>query len=103
MLAGIGRTESKILPGIAAAPPATIKTTIVSPTTLAMPSITAVEIPDRADGMITCVMVSNLMAPRAYDASLNSRGTAYKASSERLEIVGMAIIAKIMDALIMFK
>jgi len=75
MLAGMGLTESKMLSGSAAAPPATMSTTIVSPMALAIPRITAVDIPDRAAGTITRAIVSNLVAPSAYDASLNSCGT----------------------------
>ena len=50
MLAGRGRTESTNAPGIAAEPPATMRTTMVSPITRAMPRMTAVVIPRRRRG-----------------------------------------------------
>ena len=55
---------------MAAAPPATMRTTMVLPMALDMPRMTAVEMPDNAAGIITFTMVSNFVA------SLNSLGTA---------------------------
>ena len=63
--AGMGRTESKRLSGIAAAPPATMRTTIVSPIARAIPRMTAVEMPESADGMVTLTIVSDFVAPSA--------------------------------------
>ena len=99
ILAGIGRTGSKIDPGIMAAPPATISTTMVSPIALDIPRITAVDIPEIAAGVMTLQMVSQWVAPRAREASFSSLGTLKIASSEMLHIVGMDIKASISEAL----
>ncbi|GLI32825.1 hypothetical protein DAMNIGENAA_02580 [Desulforhabdus amnigena] len=76
MLDGMGLTGSNIEVGIKVAPPATIKTTIVSPIALDIPRITAVLIPDREAGRITRKTVSQCVAPKAKDASFSSLGTA---------------------------
>ena len=65
MLAGMGLTESNMLSGTTAAPPATMSTTIVSPMARAMPRMTAVDMPERAAGMTIRTMVSYFVAPRA--------------------------------------
>lgn len=80
MVAVMGLTGWKNDLGIAAAPPAAIKTVIVSPMALPKPKITAVAIPGRALFTTTAHSVSHLVAPSAKEASLNSKGTALTAS-----------------------
>ncbi len=75
MLAGMGRTGSKMDSGSMAAPPATISTTMVSPTARERPRITAVLIPDREAGTTTRAMVWSWVAPKATDASRRATGT----------------------------
>jgi hypothetical protein len=67
---------------------------MVSPTALPNPSIIAARMPDLAAGRIIVKIISNLFAPSASEACLNSSGTAVMASSERLIIVGNTIIDK---------
>src|SRR5262245_7066289 len=57
------------------------------------PSNVAETIPESAAGTNTRPIVWNRFAPRAYDASLNPRGTFRNASSERVKMVGTAIRA----------
>ena len=75
MLAGSGRTGSKIDVGNMAAPPATISTTMVSPMALDIPRMTAVDMPEIEAGMTTLQIVSQWVAPSAREASLSSLGT----------------------------
>jgi hypothetical protein len=98
MAAGMGRTGSNNDKGIIAAPPASIRVTIVSPMALDIPKITAVQIPDKAPGIDTYIMVSQEVAPKAREASFKSRGTAYRASSAILQMVGRLINASTTDA-----
>ena len=102
-LAGMGLTGSNREPGIMAAPPATIKTTMVSPMALDIPRITAVEIPEMDAGTVTRQIVSQWVAPKAKEASLSSFGTLNMASSEMLQIVGMDMNASITEALKRFR
>jgi hypothetical protein len=98
MVAVMGRTGSKIEPGITAAPPATMSTTMVSPTALPMPRMMAVEMPEPAAGITTLVRVCHRLAPSARDASRKLRGTKLNASSARLATVGVAMMPRISDA-----
>src|SRR6056297_1965117 len=98
MVAVIGLTGFKKLEGIAAAPPATIKTVIVSPIARPIPKITAVTIPELAVGNITLLIVSHLVPPNANEASLYLLGIEVIASSDKLIIVGKAIIPNIIEA-----
>jgi hypothetical protein len=63
------KTEFKVI-GILAAFPVTIMTAMVSPIARPMPSMTAIEIPERAAGATTCQMVCQRVAPIARAASL---------------------------------
>ena len=98
MDAGIGLTGSNKLSGMSAAPPATIKTTMVSPITRLNPSITPVAIPEKAAGTVTVVSVSQCVAPSARDDSFRLLGTERRASSEMVQIVGTAMSASKMAA-----
>ena len=71
----MGRTGSKNVFGITAAPPATMSTVIVSPIARLIPKMIAVDIPEPAAGITTLTSVCHLFAPTANDASLNERGT----------------------------
>src|SRR6056297_777696 len=103
MLAGIGRHGSNTEPGIIAAPPATINTTMVSPMARDMPRIIPVLTPDREAGMITRIMLSQWVAPNASEASLSSGATLAMASSEIVLMVGTDMKASINDALRRFR
>jgi hypothetical protein len=94
-----GLMGEKIDFGKVVAPPATIRTTIVSPRTLASPRIMEVQIPEIAAGRVIFVIVSHLVAPRAYDASFKDDGTDEIASSEILAMVGIDINESIIAAL----
>ena len=94
-----GLMGEKIDFGKVVAPPATIRTTIVSPRTLASPRIMEVQIPEIAAGRVIFVIVSHLVAPRAYDASFKDDGTDEIASSEMLAMVGIDINESIIAAL----
>ena len=94
----MGRTGSKIESGMMAAPPATISTTMVSPMARDMPSMTAVPMPDSAEGMTTRISVSQRVAPRASDASRSVRGTANSASSATEQMVGTLMNASMSAA-----
>jgi hypothetical protein len=85
--------------GIRVAPPATISTTIVSPMALDIPRMIAVLIPEREEGRRTRQIVCQGVAPSAREASRISRETEWMASSERLVIVGIDIMARIIEAL----
>ena len=89
---------SKIQWGITAAPPATIRTIIVSPMIVPMPRMMATLNPDTDDGMTTLQIVSHFPAPREYEACLYVRGTAVKASSAILEMTGIALTVSIKAA-----
>ncbi len=58
-----------------AAPPATMRTTMVSPMDRDMPRMVAVEMPDSEAGSTTRRMVCQWVAPRARDASRSSSDT----------------------------
>ena len=77
--------------------PVAIRTVIVSPTALPIPSITAAIIPEEAAGITTFHIVCHLVAPRAREAILYSLGTEVIASSEIEIIVGRDITARRME------
>jgi hypothetical protein len=67
-----------------------------------IPRITAILNPDTEAGITTFHIVSHLLAPREYDASLYVRGTAVRASSAMLEITGIALTVSIKAAVDIF-
>jgi hypothetical protein len=87
-----------MLLGICALPPATINTTMVSPTALPKPNSTLPIIPLFAAGITALKMLSILVAPNAREASLTLLGTLERASSLMLAIMGIIITPKIIEA-----
>lgn len=71
---------------------------MVSPMARDMPSITAVPMPDSAEGITTRISVSHRVAPRASDASRSVRGTANSASSATEQMVGTLMNASMSAA-----
>ena len=69
-----------------------------SPAALAMAKIKPVKIPGRAQGRITCQIVSNLVAPNPTDPSRKSLGTADRPSSVATMTTGTVSRAKVSDA-----
>ncbi len=78
--------------------PDAIRTAIVSPIALPNPAIIDANIPSKELGSVIPKIVSRLDAPSAYDASSCSLGTMEIASSERVVMVGIDIMASIMLA-----
>ena len=68
-----------------AARPAAMTTIIVSPIALDTANRTDPIIPGRAAGITTCLIVSDLVAPTAYEPSLNDCGTELITSSDKDE------------------
>ena len=79
--------------------PVAIRTAIVSPRALPIPSIIPTKIPGRAAGTMILLVASQLVAPKASPALLNSKGIALIASSDILVIVGIIMTARIIDPL----
>ena len=85
-------TDSKGLAVNLADKPAAITTIIVSPIARDIANIKEATMPGRAAGIITFLIVSDLVAPTPYDASRRLWGTALITSSDREEIKGIIII-----------
>ena len=64
---------------------------MVSPKALDTANITAAKIPGKVLRKITCLLVCHLVAPNESEASLNSRGTAEKISTNKLMSKGNII------------
>ncbi|OPZ84530.1 MAG: hypothetical protein BWY76_01807 [bacterium ADurb.Bin429] len=73
--------------------PATMSTTIVSPSARPIPSIAAATSPDPAAGRMAWRMVESRLAPSASEPSRYVRGTAVMASSAMEMMVGSIISA----------
>ena len=74
--------------------PQTMTTAMASPMARPTPRITPARIPDFAAGTITLKMVPIWVLPRARDASLYATGTARRAVSDTLMMVGSTITAR---------
>src|SRR5574341_865166 len=89
VMVSIGTVGSRVSRGCC---PAAIARIMVSPIARDTPNNTDAAIPDSADGTTTFTATCNLDEPRAYAPSRKLWGTAYMASSDRDEIIGMIMM-----------